>query len=230
MTWHAGDDLELPDFKPNEVVKITQSKIIEGITQAPGFLTEANLISKMEKYGIGTDASIATHINNIILRQYVQVRDPGRQLVPTPLGYALVKGYCEIDPELVLPQVRSNIEKSCEMIAKGKVDFNRVVNHVLQIFKAKFQHFKLSVGTMEKLLTIMSMSDNPKANKELLLSYKIPVRSESSDCFINFCIKCFNGHFTMEFHPKKKWGLKCDTCKFRIGVLENAGAIHRTEE
>ena len=68
MTWHAGDDLELPDFKPNEVVKITQSKIIEGITQAPGFLTEANLISKMEKYGIGTDASIATHINNIILR------------------------------------------------------------------------------------------------------------------------------------------------------------------
>ena len=29
MTWHAGDDLELPDFKPNEVVKITQSKIIE---------------------------------------------------------------------------------------------------------------------------------------------------------------------------------------------------------
>ena len=58
--------------------------------------------------------------------------------MPTPLGYALVKGYCEIDPELVLPQVRSNIEKSCEMIAKGKVDFNRVVTHVLQIFKAKF--------------------------------------------------------------------------------------------
>ena len=83
---------------------------------------------------------------------------------------------------------------------------------------------------MEKLLTIMSMSDNPKANKELLLSYKIPVKSESNDSFINFCIRCFNGHFTIEFHSKKKWGLKCDTCKFRIGVLEHAGAIHRTEE
>jgi DNA topoisomerase-3 len=130
MTWHGGSDTEIPDFGADEVVKVTQNKIIEGVTQAPGFLSEANLIAKMEKHGIGTDASIATHINNIILRNYVTVRDPGRQLVPTPLGYALVKGYCEIDPELVLPQVRQNIEKSCEMIAKGKVDFSRVVSHV----------------------------------------------------------------------------------------------------
>jgi len=32
MTWHAGEDQEIPDFKVNEVVKITQSKIIEGVT------------------------------------------------------------------------------------------------------------------------------------------------------------------------------------------------------
>jgi DNA topoisomerase III len=103
MTWHNGSDTEIPDFAAKEIVKVTQNKIIEGITQAPGFLSEANLIAKMEKHGIGTDASIATHITNIIQRNYVSVRDPGRQLVPTPLGYALVKGYCEIDPELVLP-------------------------------------------------------------------------------------------------------------------------------
>jgi DNA topoisomerase III len=103
MTWHGGDEKVVPDFKVNQVVPVTSSKIIEGVTQAPGFLTEANLIAKMEKHGIGTDASIATHITNIGARGYVQVRDPGRQLVPTPLGYALVKGYWEIDPELVLP-------------------------------------------------------------------------------------------------------------------------------
>jgi len=87
-------------------------------------LTEAELIAKMEENGIGTDASIPTHINNIIERAYVVVEMPGRHLVPTQLGHALVKGYCDIDPELVLPQVRSNIEKSCELVAKGRADFN----------------------------------------------------------------------------------------------------------
>lgn len=83
------------------------------------------------------------------------------------------------------------------MIAKGRVDFNRVVSHVTQIFKDKFKYFKMSIGTMEKLLTIMSMSENPNANKELLLSYKIPIKFESNDTAINFCIRCFAGHFTI---------------------------------
>lgn len=39
----------------------------------------------MEKNGIGTDASMATHINNICERKYVVIKG-GRQLVPTDLG------------------------------------------------------------------------------------------------------------------------------------------------
>jgi DNA topoisomerase III len=95
----------------------------------------------MEKHGIGTDASIPTHINNIIERQFVTVCEPGRSLVPTPLGLAMVKGFCMIDPELVLPTIRQNIEKSCEMVAKGKADFARVLAHVLRMFRLKFEFF-----------------------------------------------------------------------------------------
>lgn len=51
--------------------------------------------------------------------------------------------------------MRSNIEKSCELVAKGRADFNQVVAHVLKIFKDKFNFFKLSSGTMERLLNIM---------------------------------------------------------------------------
>lgn len=150
-------------YTVGDIIDVRNTKIVEGRTEAPGYLTEADLIAQMEKHGIGTDASIPTHISNIIDRNYVVVKEPGRKLVPTALGLALVKGYCEIDPELVLPKVRSNIEKSCELVAKGRADFHRVTSHVLNIFKDKFNYFKLSVGTMERLLNIMLNTQSSKS-------------------------------------------------------------------
>lgn len=160
MPWQRHADKAIPEWQVGDIISVQGTRMVEARTEAPGYLTEADLIEQMEKHAIGTDASIPTHIGNIIERNYVTVKAPGRSLVPTALGQALVKGYCEIDPELVLPQVRSNIEKSCALIARGQADFNKVVGHVQKIFMEKFKYFKLSVGTMERLLSIMLESES----------------------------------------------------------------------
>ena len=92
----------------------------EKMTTAPGYLTESELIGMMEKNGIGTDASIPTHIENILKRNYVRL-ESGRRLLPNKLGLVLVQGYHLIDSDLVLPKVRSDIEGQCNRIAKGEM-------------------------------------------------------------------------------------------------------------
>ncbi|KAI8016899.1 DNA topoisomerase 3-beta [Camellia lanceoleosa] len=94
----------------------------------------------MEKNGIGTDASIPVHINNICERNYVQVQ-AGRRLAPTALGISLIRGYQCIDLDLCLPDIQSFIEQQITLVAKGQADHSLVVQHVIQQFKGKFSYF-----------------------------------------------------------------------------------------
>ena len=62
----------MPKFKQGDTFKITKGiiKIESGKTCAPTPLTEADLISKMDFHGIGTDATIHEHIKTVQDRGY----------------------------------------------------------------------------------------------------------------------------------------------------------------
>ena len=98
---------------------ITDAYVESCATKPPRFLQEHELIELMDKNRIGTDASMATHVSNIVDRGYVvlcdETGDPlrpprppipgrprpprqiGRYLVPTPLGSGLIDLFGEID-------------------------------------------------------------------------------------------------------------------------------------
>lgn len=82
-------------------MKFMQVRINERQTNPPDYLTESELISLMEKFGIGTDASIPVHINNICERNYVTI-ESGRRLKPTALGIVLVHGYQKVQQFLTI--------------------------------------------------------------------------------------------------------------------------------
>jgi DNA topoisomerase III len=104
----------------------------------------------MEKHGIGTDASIPVHINNICERNYVKL-ERDRRLVPTNLGIVLVHGYRLIDPDLCLPKMRSQMETQLNLIALGQADYRAVLQHAMRIFEQKFHFFVQNITLMDSL-------------------------------------------------------------------------------
>ena len=82
-----------------------------GKTEPPKLLTESDLISLMEKNEIGTDATIADHINKILERNYAY--KTGNYFNPSTLGIALVLGYDEIgfNSSLSKPFLRREVKK-----------------------------------------------------------------------------------------------------------------------
>ncbi|XP_059446947.1 DNA topoisomerase 3-beta isoform X2 [Corylus avellana] len=150
MPWLGVNERNLPRFMKGEKIEVSKVELYEGSTISPDYLSESEVISLMEKNGIGTDASIAVHINNICERNYVQVQ-AGRKLVPTALGITLIRGYQCIDPDLCLPDIRSFIEQQITLVANGQMNHSHVVQHVLQQFKQKFTYFIKQIENMDAL-------------------------------------------------------------------------------
>lgn len=68
-----NDTAELPKFTVGEQFEPTEAMMTEGKTSPPSYLTEADLIALMDANGIGTDATMAEHIQKIQDREYVAV-------------------------------------------------------------------------------------------------------------------------------------------------------------
>ena len=87
------------------VVKL-YSLILQGRTQPAARLSERDLIALMEQHNIGTDATVAEHIQKQLDRGYA-TKDGNMTFWPTSLGEALVGAYRKMGLEnLWLPNLR----------------------------------------------------------------------------------------------------------------------------
>lgn len=76
-----SDSAELPSFTVGERFEPAEAMMVDGKTTAPGYLTESDLIALMDANGIGTDATMAEHIQKIQDREYARVISRGVQRV-----------------------------------------------------------------------------------------------------------------------------------------------------
>ncbi|KAH8877919.1 DNA topoisomerase 3-beta-1 [Schistosoma japonicum] len=212
LTWQAVEDKSLPKALLNQGYQLAlqeEPSLVEGQTGPPDYLTEAELITAMERHGIGTDASIPTHIENIVQRGYVQLLS-GRKLQPTPLGIVLVHGYQAIDAELVLPHMRRAVEEQLNHIARGHAKYDLVLQFVLAIFAAKYRYFVEHIQGMDQLFEV-SFTTLASSGKPL-----------------SRCGKC---HRYLKFIDSRPQRLHCSICNETYTLPQN-GTIrpYKTEK
>ncbi|KAJ7297715.1 hypothetical protein O6H91_Y040400 [Diphasiastrum complanatum] len=205
--WLSVTENNLPPFAIGESIPLSEVEFYQGRTSPPDYLTESELISLMEKHGIGTDASIPVHINNICERNYAQVQ-AGRRLVPTTLGITLIRGYQSIDVDLCLPEIRQFIEQQITLIGKGQADYAHVVQHALQEFAAKFSYF---VSNIERMDVLFEAQFSPLAESGKPLSK---------------CGKCSRYMKYIAIRPTR---LYCSTCE-EVHSLPQHGSIKLYKE
>lgn len=108
-----------------------------GKTCPPLAISESDLISDMDRNGIGTDATIAAHISTIQQRNYA-IKDEQNRFIPTKLGLALIEGYNSMGYQLNKPFLRAAMESDCQKIAKGELSRADVVKNCLAKMKDCF--------------------------------------------------------------------------------------------
>lgn len=224
MPWLAVNETGLPEFTKGEKIEVSKFELHEGQTLPPDFLSESELISQMEKNGIGTDASIPAHINNICERNFVQVQS-GRKLVPTALGISLIRGYQCIDPDLCLPDIRSFIEHQITLVAKGQADHSRVVDHVLQQFRQKYIYFVQKIENMDALFEAQfsPLADSGRALSKCgkCLRYMKYICSQPSRLYCGTCEEVY--YLPQKGTIKLYKELTCPLDNFELLIFSMAG-------
>jgi DNA topoisomerase-1 len=130
----ALDDKEviLPKIEEGNKLSLNELLPSEHETKPPARFTEASLVQRLEKEGIGRPSTYASIIGTIQDRGYV--RKEGTSLVPTFTGFAVFQLLENHFKDLVDFGFTSEMEEKLDLIAVGEVDY---LEYLKKFYKGK---------------------------------------------------------------------------------------------
>ncbi|XBH57880.1 DNA topoisomerase 3-alpha [Aegilops tauschii subsp. strangulata] len=151
----------LPTYTIGQQFVPTSLTLDSGVTRPPPLLAEADLLSCMDKAGIGTDATMHEHIKKLLDRCYA-TKDANSRFSPTNLGEALVMGYDEMGYELWKPYLRAMMEADMKSVSVGTKSKAQVLEGCLQQMKACFLDARANkVKLLDAMGTFFARSNRP---------------------------------------------------------------------
>ncbi|WEG11786.1 DNA topoisomerase III [Pullulanibacillus sp. KACC 23026] len=127
------------ELKEGKTYTIQNLSLSSHTTEPPSRLSEADLLKRMEKYGLGTPATRAEIIERLIQNQSIDRRN-GR-LFPTPKGKQLID---LVNEDLKSPKLTAKWERELESIARGKGNRADFMANILEQTKKLINEVKNS--------------------------------------------------------------------------------------
>lgn len=173
--WESNN-VEIPQVAIGDILPLHEAKISQGETSPPKGLTETELIALMDLNGIGTDATIAEHIEKIITRGYIVKlkrksipwgdnatldlsaetgRGAQEYLLPTKLGYGLTMGFSNIGLDnisLTKPFLRREMEYNLKLISQGGLESNKVIKDTINVYKEIYDITQGQLGIIKRFI------------------------------------------------------------------------------
>jgi len=120
-----GEDVELPECKVGEKLKLLELKSEEKFTEPPGRYSEAGLIKELESRGIGRPSTYASIMRTIEDRGYV--KKEGRTLFPTDTG-EVVSDFLENNfAEYISDTFTADMEDKLDEISRGEREYEKTL-------------------------------------------------------------------------------------------------------
>ncbi len=138
------EEVLLPVLKKGDPVPCEDLKPLKHETKAPARFTEASLIQKLEKEGVGRPSTYAAIISTIQERGYV--KKESNALIPTFTALVVSKLLKRQFPDYVDTQFTSEMEKDLDDIAKGK---KKIHSYLKSVYFGK-KGLKQQINSSEK--------------------------------------------------------------------------------
>jgi len=149
--WEKWTGNKVARLHVGEVFRPQNMQMKASHTQPPQALTESDLISEMDRHGIGTDATIAQHIATIQDRTYAFKDEQGR-FIPSELGIGLVEGYNVMGYQLNKATLRASMERDCQAVARGQMEKADMVRNCLTQMRECFRNCVLEARLLDESL------------------------------------------------------------------------------
>ncbi|KAJ9458092.1 DNA topoisomerase 3-alpha [Diplonema papillatum] len=226
----------IPNYEEGDTFTPTSLTLEAGATTAPDFLTETDLIATMDRNGIGTDATIAQHIQTVKERGYVKVEN--MRFRPTQLGLALVQAYDVMGfAALALPKMRASMEADLVGIVRGRENRGAVViKHVAEyrsIYRRAAEKADILVASVGRWYSSRSgreqvvSTDFSKCGNCDQWTTLVSIQDEAQE-FTDYSLRCDTCRLSLPLPRGRPTATQhvCPLCRFQVVEYQGEKGVH----